>query len=178
MSRVLSKCGKRSVDNSSWFALSDSSKDPSLRVIAIHSSKFHAPAKDASQRRRRTESRDGCHEEFELRVGRVGLDGLLVALALGGVLGLIGLVTQSVLGGGGTYRSVSRVLTSMICRQDRDGGSLPSANAGVAVLGDLLVALFGNTRGSLLGLLADEVAGLLERIHYDGWLVVWVWLGS
>ena len=34
--------------------------------------------------------------------GRVGLDGLLVALTLGTVLGLVGLVAQGILGGGGT----------------------------------------------------------------------------
>ena len=74
-----------------------------------------------------------------------GLDGLLVALTLGGVTRLLSLVTQGILGSGGT-----------------------SADGGVAVLGDVLVGLLGSTGGGLLDLLTDEVGALLDGIHYDG----------
>jgi hypothetical protein len=70
------------------------------------------------------------------------LDGLLVGGALGVVLGLRGLVAESVLGGAGT-----------------------GADAGVAVLGDLLVGLLGGGSGGLLDLLANKVTGLLDGLH-------------
>jgi hypothetical protein len=55
----------------------------------------------------------------------------------------------------------------IICRIYIRRECLPSANGGVAVLGDLLVGLLGSTAGDLLDLVIDEVAGLLERIHCD-----------
>jgi hypothetical protein len=42
--------------------------------------------------------------QTESRQVEVGLDGLLVALTLGTVLGLVGLVAQGILGGGGTKK--------------------------------------------------------------------------
>ena len=51
-------------------------------------------------------------------------------------------------------------------------GCIPSADGGVAVLGDLLVGLLGSTRGGLLDLLTDEVGTLLDRIHCDR--LVWL----
>jgi hypothetical protein len=46
--------------------------------------------------------------------------------------------------------------------------SLPSAERGVAVLGDLLVGLLGGTASGLRDLLGNEVGTLLERIHCNG----------
>lgn len=37
--------------------------------------------------------------------------------------------------------------------------SLPGANGGIGVLSDLLIGLLGSTRGDLLDLVRDEVAG-------------------
>lgn len=45
--------------------------------------------------------------------------------------------------------------------------SLPSADAGVVVLGDVLVGLLGDTAGGALDLVRDVVAGLLDGIHGD-----------
>lgn len=82
----------------------------------------------------------------------MSLDGLLVGLALALVLLLLGLVANSVLGSRGT-----------------------GAEAGIRVLGDLLVGLLGGTRGGLLSLLSDVVGALLDGIHCDGWWL-WLWL--
>ena len=53
--------------------------------------------------------------------------------------------------------------------------SLPSAETGVAVLGNLLVGLLGDTAGGGLNLVSDEVAGVLDGIHFDD-EVGFVWL--
>lgn len=91
------------------------------------------------------------------------LDGLLVSLGFALMARLVDLVTKGVLGSGGTVREGCQQWISKI-NLDR---SLPSAEGSVAVLGDLLVGLLGNTRSGLLDLVGDEVTGLLERIHCE-----------
>lgn len=49
-----------------------------------------------------------------------------------------------------------------------DCENLPSADVGVAVLGNLLVGLLAGTGGGLLDLLGDVVGTLLDGIHFDG----------
>jgi hypothetical protein len=49
-------------------------------------------------------------------------------------------------------------------------GSLPGADGGVAVLGNLLVSLLGGTGDGLLSLLGDKVGALLDGVHYDCWV--------
>lgn len=51
-------------------------------------------------------------------------------------------------------------------------GSIPSANTGVVVLGNVLVGLLGSTVGSARDLVGDVVTGLLDGIHCDLSLVV------
>jgi len=51
----------------------------------------------------------------------------------------------------------------------RDGvasGIEASADAGVVVLGDLLVGLLGSTVGGALDLVRDVVTGVLDGIHF------------
>lgn len=48
-------------------------------------------------------------------------------------------------------------------------GSLPSANRGVGVLGDLLVSLLGGGGESALSGVSDVVGGVLDGVHGDGW---------
>lgn len=43
---------------------------------------------------------------------------------------------------------------------------LPSADAGIVVLGDVLVGLLGSLVGGTLDLVRDVVAGLLDGIHF------------
>ena len=92
-----------------------------------------------------------------------------MGLALGVVLGLVNLVAESVLGGGGTVEEIVR--TIVIDKRRGKKEVLPSADGGVAVLGDVLVGFLGGSRGSLLDLLADVVGTLLDGIHCDGWLL-------
>lgn len=73
---------------------------------------------------------------------------------------------------------VSRLLVEERERK-RESSDLPGAEAGIRVLGDLLVGLLGGTRGSLLSLLSDVVGALLDGIHcgrlgfwFEGWLLV------
>lgn len=49
----------------------------------------------------------------------------------------------------------------------------PSANAGVAILGDLLVGLLAGTGNGTLDGLRDVVDGLLSGLHCEGCLIVW-----
>ena len=97
-----------------------------------------------------------------------------MGLALGVVLLLLGLVTKSVLGGGGTAFCVSD-----LCVEDGGSEVLPRADGGVVVLGDLLVGLLGGSVGGLLDLLTDVVGTLLDGIHCDSvyWLVEKVVVG-
>lgn len=48
--------------------------------------------------------------------------------------------------------------------------NIPVADAGVAVLGNGLVGLVGSVRSGSVNLVRDEVAGLLDGIHFDCWL--------
>lgn len=48
---------------------------------------------------------------------------------------------------------------------------IPSADGGIAVLGNLLVGLLGGSAGSLLDSLGDVVGTLLEGIHCQCTLV-------
>ena len=91
-----------------------------------------------------------------------------MGLALGVVLGLVNLVAESVLGGGGTVELIVRII---VIEKRREKEVLPSADGGVAVLGDVLVGFLGGSRGSLLDLLADVVGTLLDGIHCNGWLL-------
>lgn len=60
----------------------------------------------------------------------------------------------------------------VVCVESKESSDLPGAEAGIRVLGDLLVGLLGGTRGSLLSLLSDVVGALLDGIHCDR-----LWLG-
>lgn len=51
--------------------------------------------------------------------------------------------------------------------------NLPSANAGVAVLGNLLVSLVAGTGDGTLNVLRDVVGGLLDGLHFE--LICGVW---
>jgi uncharacterized ion transporter superfamily protein YfcC len=65
----------------------------------------------------------------------------------------------------GLGRSVVLVLLGLV----PDGitsGLEASADAGVVVLGDLLVGLLGSLVGGALELVRDVVAGLLDGIHF------------
>ena len=100
---------------------------------------------------------------------RVGsLDSLLVSLALGVVLGLGGLVADGVLGSRGTDNMLARYsgLKLSMCED------IPSADASVGVLGNLLVGLLGGGGSGLLNLLRDVVGTLLDGIHCDVWWLV------
>lgn len=79
--------------------------------------------------------------------------------------GLVDLVTKSVGGGADAVEVVNKDYVYQV-----DSISLPSADRGVAVLGDLLVGLLGSTRGSALNGLSDVVNSLLSGLHYE---VVW-----
>jgi len=74
------------------------------------------------------------------------LGSLLVDIGSAVVLLLVDLVTDGVLGGGGT-----------------------GAEGGVAVLGNLLVALLGGSGESALNGLRDVVGGVVDLVHCDGW---------
>ena len=81
--------------------------------------------------------------------------------ALGRVLLLAHLVTESILSGRGTIDELDNEHQSF---QDK---YLPSTKVGVGVLSDFLVGLLGGTRDTLLDLLGNEVTGLLERFHFE-----------
>ena len=91
------------------------------------------------------------------------LDLLLVGLGLAAGGGLVNLVANGVLGSG----SAVKLMLAHRYKRRRSGISLPSADGGVAVLGNLLVGLLGCTVDGLLNLVADEVGTLLDRLHCD-----------
>lgn len=98
----------------------------------------------------------------------VVLSQLLVSLGLVVVASLVDLVTKGVLASGQT----ADVLADHEPKESRNICSgLPSANVDVAVLGNLLVGLLADTRGSALDGLSDVVDGLLNGLHCErvGW---------
>lgn len=54
-------------------------------------------------------------------------------------------------------------------REGERDSSLPSADAGVVVLGDLLVGLLGSSAGGTLDGVRDVVGGVLNLVHFEGW---------
>ena len=88
---------------------------------------------------------------------------LLVGLSLVVVGGLVNLVAQSVLGGRGTAKVLVK---DSVLRYVRSG-SIPSADGGVAVLGNLLVGLLAGTGEGTLDGLRDVVDGLLSGLHCE-----------
>jgi hypothetical protein len=97
------------------------------------------------------------------------LSSLLVEVGLALVAVLVDLVTKSILGSRSAVRR-SMVSERTLFKNPRSV-SLPSANGGVAVLGNLLVDLLGAGGCGTLDGLRDVVGGLLDGLHFD--LVVW-----
>lgn len=101
--------------------------------------------------------------------------GLLVGLGGGVVLVLVGLVLE------GIEASLDTVRESMLVGWSKKRGLLcknvPSADGGVAVLGNLLVGLLGSAVGGGLDGVRDIVGGLLDGIHVDGLGLGLIWFG-
>jgi len=64
----------------------------------------------------------------------------------------------------GLSMSIMLLLVGLV-RDSVTSGLEASANAGVGILGDVLVGLLGSTRGSTLDLVRDVVGGVLDGIH-------------
>lgn len=90
---------------------------------------------------------------------------LLVGLGRSVVLALIGLVTKGRASGLDTVEWMVSCVAHDGKRQM--GRSIPSADAGVVVLGNPLVGLLGSTAGGGVDLVSDVVAGVLDGIHFD-----------
>lgn len=79
---------------------------------------------------------------------------------------LVDLVADGILGGRGAVSNVSggpRAKEVVV----KFGAILPSGDGVVAVLGDVLVGLLGDTGGSALDGLLDVLGGLLSSVHCD-----------
>lgn len=71
--------------------------------------------------------------------------------------------------GDGIASSVETVegVNWMPSNEGRRERCLPSAGASIGVLGDLLVGRLGSLRGGSVDLVSDEVAGVLDGLHFD-----------
>ena len=109
--------------------------------------------------------RQAERKECRQVIGRLVGGSLLVGLGRSVVLVLLGLVADGITS---SLEAVRGVLAGSLCHERPVGRwCLPSADAGVAVLGDLLVGLLGAGVGGALDLVRDVVAGLLDGIHVD-----------
>lgn len=85
-----------------------------------------------------------------------------LGLAIVGVL--VDLVTDGVLG---STQTVNVYVSPEFISRVGHTSNVPSANVGVAVLGNLLVRLMAGTRHGTLNSLRDVVGGLLNRLHCE-----------
>lgn len=77
---------------------------------------------------------------------------------------LVDLVTDGVLG---STQTVNVYVSPELISRAGHTANVPSANVGVAVLGNLLVRLVAGTRHGTLNSLRDVVGGLLNRLHCE-----------
>ncbi len=91
-----------------------------------------------------------------------------MSVGLGVVAALVELVTDGVLGSSQAVKEAVSIAV-VECSGLLNGRSshVPGADVGVAVLGNLLVGLLGDTRDGTLDSLRDVVGGLLGGLHCD-----------
>ena len=93
------------------------------------------------------------------------LGSLLVDVGRGLMAVLVDLVTKSILGSRGTLEKWLASGSTEYRKSIEE--CLPSAERGLAVLGDLLVGLLRGGRRGLLDGIPDVVGGVLDRLHCD-----------